>query len=137
MARKISLWQGRSASCAARRGVRGSKVLFSIFAFCTPISAGLHASEQDGPLPQDGEVRQVSAEALNADEEMQVDPLSFEAFDARAREEAAARVINGPPTYLTLEDAKSSTGGNVMREGPGSGSVNSTASSGPDDASAE
>lgn len=139
MARKISLWQRRSASCVARGGVRGSKALFSIFAFCTPISAGLlHASEQDGPLPQDGEVQQISAEALSADEEVQVDPLSFEAFDARAREEAAARDQNEPPAYiLTPEDVKSSTATRLTSEGPGSGSGGRQVSSGPNDASAE
>ena len=138
MAGKTTLWQRRSAFCAALPGVRGAKALFSIFAFCTPISAGLHASEQDGPLPQDGEVQQLSAEALNADDEAQVDPLSFEAFDARARAEAAARDQNGPPAYiLTLEDVKSSTATRVTSEGPGSGSGGRQVSSGPNDASAE
>lgn len=139
MAKMAELLRRRSEFCTALRDIFGSKALVSIIAFCAPITAGLlHASEQGGSLPQDGGAQPLSAELLSIDEEVQVNPLSFEAFDERARAEAAARDQNEPPAYLlTPEDAKSSTATSLTSEGRGSGSGVRQASSGPVDVSAE
>lgn len=107
--RLVIPWQQRSDGVASRRERFGYKTACAIFALSVSIGAGLlHAADEDHQLPQSTESEQVSAESLGADalesdEDTPLDPLSFEAFDERARAEASSRVESGPEPYMSLE----------------------------------
>ena len=104
----IPCWQ-RSDSAASRREMYGYKTACAMFALSASIGAGLlHAAEEDHQSPQSPESEQLSADSLGAEaleggEDTPLDPLSFEAFDARARAEAASRAESGPEPYMSLE----------------------------------
>jgi hypothetical protein len=107
--RLVIPWQQRSDGVASRRERCGYKTACAIFALSNSIGAGLlHAADEDHQSPQSTESEQVSAESLGADalesdEDTPLDPLSFEAFDERARAEASSRVESGPEPYMSLE----------------------------------
>lgn len=115
--RIVTSWQQRSECCAPLRRMFGYKMGCLIFALSASVSTGLlHAADQEIQLPQNGVAQELSAESLNdaapdgeeaeaLDEEgeAEMNPLSFEAFDSRARVEAASRAQRGPKPYMSVE----------------------------------